>query len=141
MGLGKQRLLYGLGGNADDFVRAQLFADIQCLHVALAHVDPIGIHGQGDVHIVIDQERDAALSAQSLELFCLLQEGPFFQLLFPELDHGHAPVQALLHHLPEAPALQPVPVRYGIQEQILFIAVHTLRPLPGSCHPCCRWHR
>ena len=116
MGLGLEGLGDGLGGDADDLIRAKLGADVPGLHVALAHVDAIGVHGQGDVYVVVDDKGHAVGSAEGFDVFRFVQEVGLVQVLLPELEEGHAAVQALLHDLVQGPAVQPVPVGDGVEQ-------------------------
>ena len=95
----------------------------------------------GDVHVVIDDEGNVIIPAQGLKLPGLRQEGGLRQGLFPQLQHGDAAPEALLHHVPEAAAIEPVAVRYGVQQQVLLSALHTWPPCPARRRPCCRWRR
>ena len=64
------------------------------------------------------------LPAQGLQFLGFFQELALIQRLFPELDHGDAAVQALPDHVHQRPAIQPVPVSDGIQQQIFGITFH-----------------
>ena len=79
-------------------------------------VDAIGVHGQGDVYVVVDEEGDTVGMAEGFDVFCLVQETGLVQVLLPELEEGHAAVQALLHDLVQGPAVQPVPVGDGVEQ-------------------------
>ena len=137
----QQSLLHRLGGHADDLIGPQLPADVQGLHVALAHMNAVGVHSQGNIHIVVDKKGNVIIPAQGLQLPGLCQERGLRQGLFPQLQHGDAAPQALLHHVPQGPAAEPVAVRNGVQQQVLFSAPHTWPPYPAQRRPCCRWRR
>ena len=47
-------------------------------------------------------------------------------------------VQALAHNVDEPAPVQPVAVRDGVEQQIIFIAVHTWRPHSALHRPYCR---
>ena len=87
-------------------------------------MDAVGVHGLGDVHVVVDDKGDMPLPAQGLKLLGLLQKSALLQSLFPELEHGDAAVQTLLDHVQQRPSVQPVPVGDGIQQQIFGITFH-----------------
>ena len=135
------RLLHGLRRHAEDLVRSQKGADILRLHIALAHMHTVRIHLAGDLDIVIDKERHAALTAECLQLLCLREEVCFIKGLFPQLHHRDATVQTLAHNIDQPTAVQPVAVGDSVEQQVLFIAVHTVRPRSASRRPCCRWRQ
>ena len=127
-----------MGGNADDLVRPQLGPDV---HIVLPHMNAVGVHGLGDIHIVIDNEGNVPLPAQCLKFSGFFQKFFLRQRFFPQLEHGHAAVQAFPHHVDELAAVQPVTVGNGVQQQILFIALHTWLLHSAFRHPYCKWRR
>ena len=54
--------------------------------------------------------------AEGFDVFRFVQEMGLVQVLLPELEEGHAAVQALLHDLVQGPAVQPVPVGDGVEQ-------------------------
>ena len=50
-------------------------------------------------------------------------------------------VKAFAHNVDKPAPVQPVAVRDGIEQQIIFIAVHTWRPHSALHRPYCRWHQ
>ena len=91
---GQDGLLHGLGGDAQNLVRAQNRADVLRLHIALADMHAVCVHLAGDLDVVIHKERHTALAAERLQLLRFLEELPLLQRLFAQLDHRHAAVQA-----------------------------------------------
>ena len=79
-------------------------------------MDAVGVHGQGDVYVVVDDKGHAVGSAEGFDVFRFVQEVGLVQVLLPELEEGHAAVQALLHDLVQGPAVQPVPVGDGVEQ-------------------------
>ena len=138
---GQDGLFNSLRRHAEDLVGAENGADVQCLHIALANVDAVGVHLAGNFHVVIHKERHAAFAAKRLQFLRFFEEFPLFQCFLPQLHHRHAAVQALAHNVDEPAAVQPMAVGDGVEQQVLFIAVHTLRPHPALHRPCCRWRR
>ena len=135
---GQNGLLHGLGGDAQNLVRAENGADVQCLHIALADVDAVGVHLAGNFHVVIHKERHVAFAAKRLQFLRFFEEFFLFQRFLPQLHHRHAAVQALAHNVDEPAPVQPVAVRDGVEQQIIFIAVHTWRPHSALHRPYCR---
>lgn len=138
---GQNGLFNSLRRHAEDLVGTENGADVQCLHIALANVDAVGVHLAGNFHVVIHEEQHAAFAAKRLQFLRFFKEFFFFQRFLPQLHHRHAAVQALAHNVDEPAAVQSMAVGYGVEQQILFIAVHTLRPPPALRRPCCRWRR
>ena len=62
--LGQQGLLHGLGRDADNLIGSQKGADVLRLHVALAHVDAVGVREASDLHTVVDDQRHAIALAE-----------------------------------------------------------------------------
>ena len=138
---GQDGLFNSLRRHAEDLVGAENGADVQCLHIALANVDAVGVHLAGNFHVVIHKERHTALAAERLQLLRFLEELSLLQRLFAQLDHRHTAVKAFAHNVDKPAPVQPVAVRDGIEQQIIFIAVHTWRPHSALHRPYCRWHQ
>ncbi|MPN62279.1 hypothetical protein SDC9_210026 [bioreactor metagenome] len=77
------RLLYRLGGDADHLVRPQLGPHIPGFHIALPNMHAIRIYCQGNLHIVIDDERNLIASAQFFDFFGFFQKMLLIQFLLP----------------------------------------------------------
>ena len=135
---GQNGLLHGLGRDAQNLVRAQNRADVLRLHIALADMHAVCVHLAGDLDVVIHKERHTALAAERLQLLRFLEELPLLQRLFAQLDHRHTAVKAFAHNVDKPAPVQPVAVRDGIEQQIIFIAVHTWRPHSALHRPYCR---
>ena len=56
-------------------------------------MDAVSAAFQGDLHIVVDDQGNAVPVAEFPDLHRLRDERLGLQLLFPELDHGHAALQ------------------------------------------------
>ena len=104
-------------------------------------MDAICVHLNGKLHIIIDNKGNMILTAEFLQIFGFLKKMLLIQLFFPELNKGHTAVQALLYHLMQSAAVQPVPICHRIKQKIFLIAPHILLPSPASHRPCYRWHR
>ncbi|MNC70092.1 hypothetical protein D3C75_1208680 [compost metagenome] len=63
----------GVGGHANNFMRPKPLADCSRRFILLSDMYPIGIQGDGQLHIIIHNERDAVLPADVLELPCKLK--------------------------------------------------------------------
>ena len=142
--LGQDGLLHSLGGHADDLVGTELLPDIAGFHVALPHVDAVRVHLEGDLHVVVDDERNMVPAAEFLELYSFFQEGSVVQMLLPELYKSSSAFQCFLNLLIESLISEPGAVRHGIEEKIFLIAVlaivlnavHILPPYRASPRPC-----
>ena len=78
---------------------------------------PVRAAGQGQLYVIIDNQRDLVTFCQFPEFQCLGQHPVIISLsqaLFPELDHGGASFQGFLHLRRQTPALCPRPVRHRI---------------------------
>ncbi|MNN55143.1 hypothetical protein D3C81_1700050 [compost metagenome] len=65
-------LLQGVGGDPDDFVRAQPFTDGTCRCIILSHMYAVRIQGYSQLDIIVYDKRDVVLPAFLLELLCKL---------------------------------------------------------------------
>ena len=63
-----QRFLYRVGRNTDHHILAHALAHLGGGHVALAHMDALGMALHGHVHVVVDEQWHAVLLAQAVNL-------------------------------------------------------------------------
>ena len=94
-------------------------------------MDAVRPAGDGNVQIVVDDERHAVPAAEGPNLPGLSQKGVGIQLLFPQLHAGHAPLQGGLHLLIQRLPAHPGTVGHGVKPHGLFIALHIGRPPPA----------
>ena len=120
-----------MDGHADHHAVSDTAAHLRGSHVLLPDVHAVGAAGDGDVHIVVDEERHAVTPAQSGNFLRLREKRLLVQLLFAELDAGHAAAQGGLYLLTEALLADPGAVRDGVEQHIFFIAFHSLRLSPA----------
>ena len=99
-------------------------------------MDAISVDLPGDIDIIIDDKGNMVLAAQCLDRFCFLQERSLIQLLLAQLHEGRAAFDGCFDLLIQGLPSEPVAVRHRIQQQIFFIALHSVRPLPAYRHPC-----
>ena len=110
-------------------VRPQQLPGPARLQVLLAHVDAVGPHLGGDLHIVVDDADGALFPAQGHEPLRLRQEVRLAQVLFPQLDDARPAVDGRRHLAEQAlRVMGPGPVRHGIQPQLSGFHLHTSRP-------------
>ena len=114
MGHSVQRLLYRVGRNADHHILAHALAHLGSGHVALAHMDALGVALHGHVHVVVDEQRHAVLLAQGVNLNGLLQKLCIPQLLFPQLHAGGTALQGAFHLLVQGLLAHPGAVGHGV---------------------------
>ena len=136
-----QGLLHRVGGNTDDHMAPDPLADLGRRHILLAHMDAVCLAGNGNVHVVVDDEGYAVAAAQLPDFQGLSQKGFLAEGLFPELHTGYAALQRGLYLLGKALPAGPGPVGYGIEPKHLVIALHSLHLSPGSGGSYGRWRR
>ena len=91
--------------------------------------------------VIVDEKGHIVFFAQVVELKRLLQEGFLVQLLFPQLNTGHAALQGALHLLIEGLIAHPGTVGDGVEPHIFFSALHTWHPLPAEPESYDKWHQ
>lgn len=87
-GLGGLGLLDGFGRGPNDKSGPARRRICATGRVLTAHVDAICPAGQGQVHLVVEDQGDVIPAAQGLDFQGLCQEGGWVQVFFPELDQG-----------------------------------------------------
>ena len=138
---GLQSLLHAVDGYADHHLIAHALAHLSSGHILLPHMDALGMAADGNVHVIVDEKGHVVLFAQVVELKRLLQEGFLVQLLFPQLNTGHAALQGALHLLIEGLTAHPGTVGDGVEPHIFFSALHTWHPLPAEPESYDKWHQ
>src|SRR5208283_4758504 len=81
-------------------------------------MNSIGAAGQGDVHPVVDYERDGQVRSRLPERKGLLEKLPCPGILFAKLDHGHTARGALANDLLKRAAARQDPVGDQVQSKI-----------------------
>ena len=79
--------------DTDHHVVADLFAHLRRGHVLLPDVHALGTAGDGDIYIVVDEQRHAVALAQRRDLLRLFEEILVAKLLFAHLHTGRAALE------------------------------------------------
>ena len=130
-----------MGRNADHHAVAHALAHLGGFHVALADVHALGMALDGDVHIVVDEQRHAVTLAQGVDLHGFVQEIGIAQMLFSQLDAGGTALQGALHLFVQGLLAHPRTVGDGIQQHSVLIALHNWHLLQAVPASCCKWRR
>ena len=88
-------------------------------------MDPVGAHGGGDIHRVVDDADDALFPAQRHKALRLFQKGVVIQMLFPQLHDACTAVDGggdLVHK--GVLVRRPGPVRHSIEPQLYSFDLH-----------------
>ena len=125
-GLSRLGLRHGVGGDADDLVRPQQRPGPARLQILLAHMDAVGAHGGGDVHVVVDDAHHAPAAAKGHKALRQVQKFLPGCMLFPQLHHAGAAVDGRFD-LGEKGILVrcPGPVRHGVEPHLLVCKLHS----------------
>ena len=125
-GLGRLCLRHRVGGDTDDLVRSQQRPGPARLQILLAHMDAVGAHGGGDVHIVVDDAHHATAAAKGHEALRQAQKFLPGGMLFPQLHDARAAVDGCFD-LGEKGVLvrRPGPVRHGVEPHLLVCKLHS----------------
>ena len=86
--------------------------------VLTAHVDAICPAGQGQVHLVVEDQGDVIPAAQGLDFQGLCQEGGWVQVFFPELDQGDTALEGGLQLFQQGLPPGPGPVGDSVKEKL-----------------------
>ena len=114
MGHSVQRFLYRVGRNTDHHILAHALAHLGGGHVALAHMDALGVALHGHIHVVVDEQWHTVLLAQGVDLNGLLQKLCIPQLLFSQLHAGGTALQGAFHLLVQGLLAHPGAVGHGV---------------------------
>ena len=119
--------LHGLRRDAQDLVRAELFAGLARGEVALAHVRAVRAAGERQVHVVVHDKGNAHFAAERADLPALGEEGRVVQVLFTQLHERRAALDGVAHAAKERLArLEPGAVRHRVEEKAVLIAIHSV---------------
>ena len=114
MGHGVQRFLHRVGRNADHHILTHALAHLGGGHVALAHMDALGVALHGHIYVVVDEQWHTVLLAQAVDLNGLLQKIGVIQLLFSQLHAGGTALQGAFHLLVQGLLAHPGAVGHGV---------------------------
>ena len=123
-------LVDGFGRGPDDKVRARPPADMRHRQVLTAHVDAVCPAGQGQVHLVVEDQGDVIPVAQGLDFQGLCQEGGWVQVFFPELDQGDTALEGGLQLLQQGLPPGPGPVGDSVKEKLIRVKWHGKSSFP-----------
>ena len=110
----KRQFLHRVGRNADHHILTHALAHLGGGHVALAHMDALGVALHGHIYVVVDEQRHAVLLAQGVDLNGLLQKIGVIQMLFPQLYAGGTALQGAFHLLVQGLLAHPGAVGHGV---------------------------
>ena len=80
-------------------------------------MNTVCVHLNGYIDIVIDDKRHSIFARHLLEHDSFLIERFIIQFFFTKLQECHTSVKALAHYIIKSTPVQPVTIRYGIQQQ------------------------
>ena len=109
--------------------------------VVLADVDAESAAFQGDVHVVVDDQRHVIAGTERLERQRLPEKGVVGQILFPKLQDGGAAPEGGFRHFLQCLTAHPRPVGDGVEGHPFFIAVHTSPRPSAAARSDCRPRR
>ena len=104
-------------GDADDLVGPQLGPCGFHVHIVLADVHAVGVAGERELDVVVDDQRRAVSRADFFQRYSFGEECRAVQILLAKLDHRRAALKSFFDSLRERLFAQIAPVGDGVQPQ------------------------
>ena len=93
-------------------------------------MDAVCPAGQGQVHLVVEDQGDVIPVAQGLDFQGLCQEGGWVQVFFPELDQGDTALEGGLQLFQQGLPPGPGPVGDSVKEKLIRVKWHGKSSFP-----------